>query len=892
MAQTAHLEIVVTSGGVQSASKDLKELTATAKETEKSQQHLASVFAEVAAAEEKEAAKAIAAATKKADAQEKAAQKAAAAAEQQASKAAATAEREAARQTKQIARENEQWNDAIQKAIARNEKRAESAERSAKREADAWNNAIQRAKAGLDGVLPIRPSLQRIEAKINEPQSAGGSMSGILAGGKEGAMSALGLGALAGGAASLASAAVTTVIESVKGLSDAVIQNVIEDDKLVARLGGLTNSAEAANETFEDLRKQTLGKLPSTVDEVANAFIQLGNNGLQNGQSALKSYSNIAAQTGASLGDVTRAVQMATLGNYRSLREFGIKVKEEGDNLQVTFRGQTETIAGGAESIEAYLQRLGSVEFGGAVERQMETIGGTVKKTHDAWERFIESVSESSLGALIASTVGSSIGVIDAMTASVDALFDRVEKGKRELESDKRKREEDAALDKTMMSWGDPTQSKSETARLADVMEEHRQASADKTLAIYTKQLALIERMIAAGETQLGTMSLERRKGVVGTSEAEKELTRQYMRDNGGDKKEKATSYAPNIGTPEDSGYARYQAMRVKQDAEELRSVREALSKKEDAERESYETRRAFLVDYTGPDSEALWAKNTDLWEKHLDEVAAKSAKAQLELQKRLQNIGLGPQSHTQAINNKYAGQSLDLEAALSDNMSGKNGEVLKLAAEQTYAQKSVEIEKARAREIAQVNRDLVQQSAQNASLIFGGLATAMKNAHGEQSKEYKLMFAAQQAFAIATAEVAMFTDMAKANEAGFPANVPLYLKAAADGAAIIAQVSNVSYGGAYDAGGTIGEGRSGDVGERRPELLMVSGRTRVQGPATVIGGEATAALLGGKQQQPVRIVNVPEGGDVFRGHMGSSDERVILNVIKRNGPFMRSITR
>ena len=892
---TARLQIVVDSSGVRSADKDLKQLTATAKETEKQQKHMADVFAEMVRAEEKEAAKAAAAAEKKAAATEKAAARAAAVAEKEAQRAAAAAERQAAAASRQAAREAEQWNDAKQKAIARYERESEAAEKAAarklaaaekaaKREDELWNNAIQRAKAGLDGVLPIRPSLQRIEAKLNEApsHSTGGA---VLEGLKEGgasALSSIGMGALAGGAAGVAAVAVEHVTEKLVELKNEVIANLIEDDKLIARLGGVTDSAEAAGETFEDLQKQTFGKLPSKIDEVANAFIQLGNNGLQNGQSALKAYSNIAAQTGASLGTVASAVQAATLGNYKSLREFGIRVKEEGDNLQVTFRGQTEIIAGGAESIEAYMQRLGTVQFAGAVERQMDTIGGTVKKTQDAWEKFINAVGDSTLGSIIQSSVGASIGVIDAMTASVEALFDKAHKGMREMEADKRRAEEQSKLDKTMMSWADPSVSKSEAARLAAVIDDHRQSAADKTLATYTKQLALLQQMKDLGETQLPNgMSL---------SDAETELTRQYMRDSGGAKTKADVAF---VLPQDDSGFARYHEMRAKQDADDLRSVRESLAKKKDADEEFYKHNKEILEQSTSDQTELL-AANEVAWDKHVAEKKAKLDKEQLDLQKRLQSLGVETESQFQVTNRKYAGQQMELGAALSDNMSGKNGVDLQLAAEQTYADKSVAIERARAEEIAQINRTLVQQSATNASAMFGSLATAMKNAHGAQSKEYATMFAAEKAFALVSAEASMFQSMAEANKQPFPANIPLYLKAAAQGAQLIAQISSLSYSGSFDSGGSIGADSYGDVGERRPELLLVHGRSQVQGPATVIGGAATADILGkGSSGQPLRIVNAFDGGETVRGFLGSTQgERVLVNFIKRNGSLIRSVAR
>jgi hypothetical protein len=254
-----------------------------------------------------------------------------------------------------------------------------------------------------------------------------------------------------------------------------------------------------------------------------------------------------------------------------------------------------------------------------------------------------------------------------------------------------------------------------------------------------------------------------------------------------------------------------------------------------------------------------------------------------------LRKIGVGPDtSQAQMVNSKYAGQQFELEGALAENMSGKNGEVLKIEAEQTYAAKSIAIERARAQEIRAINLELVHQSAQNAELIFAGLATAMKNGHGEMSAEYRTMFAIQKTFGIAAAEIAMYQAMAEAGKQPFPANIPLYLKAAAQGAQIIAQMSSLSYSGAYDAGGNIAGGSYGDVGERDWELVRGA---KVAGPAQVIGREATAAMLGGGKTE--RTVVVIGAEQAFKGWLGSTaHQQAMVTFVKQNGALIRTVAR
>jgi hypothetical protein len=871
MSQSAHLEVVVTSSGVVSADKDLKQLTATAKETEKQQQHMAAVFAEVAAAEERESAKAIAAADKRAAAQVNAAAKASAAAEQQAAKAAS-----------RLARENEQWNDHLQRALARDEKRVESARKAAERIASV---------GGLDGVLPKRPSLGRIEEGLN--------------GAKDGAMSSLGIGVIAGGVAGIAAAGVEKLFSVISDGKDKVIETAIEMDNLKARIAGVTGGADSANEKFEELESMTLGKLPSTVREVSEAFVFLGNTGLNNSREALKSYSNIAAQTGHSLGDVAHSVELAAQGNYRSLREYGIKVKEEGDNLQVTFRGQTETISHGAEAMEAYMQRLGNVEFAGAVDRQMDTIGGAVKRTHDAWEKLIETVAESSLGSLIASTVGAGVGAIDMMTSSVDALFDKVHKGAREIEADRARLAEQDKLDKTMSGWADPSASRSEIAQLAARLEAHGQSNADKALAQYAKNEALIAKLETLGESSVGDMTLE---------QARAENERQYRRDNGGDK-HKTASTSKQLGVKDTFSYddIAYMGKRdtnaafLKEaddyeaaQAKEYAALKITLAKKEDAERVFYEHNKDLILKY-GTEGDAEFTENENAWILHLAKLsdlkvqaALQDAQKEQEFQKRIRPFGEKPQSQFMAINTKFEGQQIDLRNAFGDRLqedpSNPFADETKLAQQAKYKEKSLAIERERVKEIAAANKQLVLQSTQNADAMFGNLAEAAKNWGGTQSEAYKDLFAMQKAFGVATATVSMGIAIGKAAELGWPEGIPAAIEAAADGAKVLAMISSANYAGAHDLGGDIPAGSFGLVGERGPEL--------VNGPAHVTSRAETARMLagGGQSQaaQPnITIHNFPDYDEAFHRYMSSTrGTQLFVNHIKQNARTIRAVAR
>ncbi|MDC4768276.1 tape measure protein [Acinetobacter baumannii] len=112
----------------------------------------------------------------------------------------------------------------------------------------------------------------------------------------------------------------------------------------------------------------------------------------------------------------------------------------------------------------------------------------------------------------------------------------------------------------------------------------------------------------------------------------------------------------------------------------------------------------------------------------------------------------------------------------------------------------------------AQDIEDKYHQDRLNAQIALGGqmmgsLTSMFGSMFGEQSKAYKIMFAADKAYAIAAAGIAIQQNIAAASKAGFPLNLPLIAGAVAQGASIIANIRAIKDQGFAD-GGYTGSGR------------------------------------------------------------------------------------
>lgn len=111
---------------------------------------------------------------------------------------------------------------------------------------------------------------------------------------------------------------------------------------------------------------------------------------------------------------------------------------------------------------------------------------------------------------------------------------------------------------------------------------------------------------------------------------------------------------------------------------------------------------------------------------------------------------------------------------------------------------------------------DKYQQDRLNAQIALGGqmmgsVTSMFGSMFGEQSKAYKLMFAADKAYAIAAAGIAIQQNIAAASKAGFPYNLPLIAGAVAQGASIIANIRAIKDQG-FAEGGYTGRGGKYDV--------------------------------------------------------------------------------
>lgn len=186
-------------------------------------------------------------------------------------------------------------------------------------------------------------------------------------------------------------------VGSILAIAHEVVAAQREFDKLNTSLITATGSSKNAAQAFAALQKFA-ASTPYDLKQTTEAFLKLRNLGLTPSERALTSYGNTAGAMGKDLMQLVEAVADATTGEFERLKEFGIKAKQEGDKVSLTFQGVTTKIGNNAAAIEKYLMDLGETKFAGGMELQAKTLDGAISALGDSWQSVLRTFSQGGFG--------------------------------------------------------------------------------------------------------------------------------------------------------------------------------------------------------------------------------------------------------------------------------------------------------------------------------------------------------------------------------------------------------------------------------------------------------------------------------------------------------------
>ena len=224
-------------------------------------------------------------------------------------------------------------------------------------------------------------------------------------------------------------------------LGAGIVNTARSFEDLGATMRAVTGSTQNANKAMSVITDFTAGT-PFQLQEVTGAFIKFYQAGITPSAENLTAFGNLAAGMGKDIETLAQAVFNATTGEMEMLKQFGIKAKQMGDEVELTFEGQTVTVDKTCEAIAEYVRSIGAERFPTALAERLATLSGSFSNLQDTAAIFANQIGEAGLtGALtrlagtlqgtinaagdegLATTLGSSLGTaVDKISGAIEYL--------------------------------------------------------------------------------------------------------------------------------------------------------------------------------------------------------------------------------------------------------------------------------------------------------------------------------------------------------------------------------------------------------------------------------------------------------------------------------------
>lgn len=185
-------------------------------------------------------------------------------------------------------------------------------------------------------------------------------------------------------AASLRNLVVANVLSGqLQSIGRAVTETLGKFETMGAVLENTLGSESAAQRVMSDI-SDFAARTPFQVDELTDSWVRLANQGFRPNMEQMTLLGDLAASTGKGFTQLSEAVLDAQVGEFERLKEFGIRAEKDGDKVRFTFKGITQEVKFGADSIQQYLLSLGQMQgVGGAMAKISATIAGRISNFQD-----------------------------------------------------------------------------------------------------------------------------------------------------------------------------------------------------------------------------------------------------------------------------------------------------------------------------------------------------------------------------------------------------------------------------------------------------------------------------------------------------------------------------
>lgn len=266
---------------------------------------------------------------------------------------------------------------------------------------DAFNAAVKRLNAAEDQLEKVKKQVNGTNEALAETSKP--SLWNNITGGI-GKMSTLFQGFIA-------LQAVQFLWDMGKAIFDITAKFEKYEKVLETALGG-QKEAKAAMEAIKVMAANTA----FSVDELTGGYVKMVNRGLRPTQKEMVALSDLAASQGKTFDQLVEAVLDAQTAEFERLKEFGIKAKKEGDNISLSFKGQTQVVKNNEEAILAAIVAMGAMTgVAGQNAKMMETLGGKTSNLGDNFDSLMVTLGTGLRPVFIA--------ILELLNASIPVLL-------------------------------------------------------------------------------------------------------------------------------------------------------------------------------------------------------------------------------------------------------------------------------------------------------------------------------------------------------------------------------------------------------------------------------------------------------------------------------------
>jgi len=171
-------------------------------------------------------------------------------------------------------------------------------------------------------------------------------------------------------------------------------------------------SKSAAQKAIKDITKLADG-LGKPADQLLGSYTKLVSRGIKPTTDELTKLVDLAASQGKEVDQLTEALLDAGTLEFERLKEFGIKAKQSGDQVALSFKGQTIEVEKNQDAILNAILGFGDLQsIQGAAADGADNLGGKVDRLTGFFDRLLSNLGEGGLGDAIGDLIDNAASLL------------------------------------------------------------------------------------------------------------------------------------------------------------------------------------------------------------------------------------------------------------------------------------------------------------------------------------------------------------------------------------------------------------------------------------------------------------------------------------------------